>query len=603
MVSKSALGLYNYTEKIILLLLILYATLIYKPGQNYINSDGQGYYAYLPAIFIYNDLEYTFYDDIANQYYSGNRHPFRVEVNGSIANKTWPGLALLWLPFFLLAHVITLLAGMPPDGYSSIYQFSILIASYFYLYWGLYFLKKLLKKYTENYFILFITILLVVFATPLFNYAGKMPSFTHAYSFSIISFLLYKIKRFSETHHKKHILPLSTAFALIILLRPTNGLVILSIPFICENWNNTKQFFIALFKNVKPLLAAFILFLSLISIIPILYKLQVDEWLIWQYRDRANYEAKVGFNFTDPNFFNFLFSYRNGLFIYSPLLFIALGGLIPIFKSNKFKGTALLTALITVIYALSSWHSWYYGMSFGMRAMVDYLPYFSILLIALFSIPFKFKKSILALLSIIIIAFTLIQNYQYRNGIFHWIMNKEKYWDVFLKTDNKYNWYLNRKYDSYVTPDSLTNFILTKEPLFTFKNSFEYYSKTNDSIAYSGKKSLKPNHWHTFLFNRNVPQLTNSPNEIILTAQIYCYPLEYDLIKNHFKIIIKTSEKEIVNITSESQNLKYNQWNKINFTVLIEDFKQDSDKLQILIQTLENKAFLFDHFSFKIYPN
>ena len=85
---KRILELYRHSEKIILILVIIYSAMIYRPDQNYVNSDGQGYYAYLPAIFIYNDLDYTFYDDIANTYYSRNRHPFRVEVNGSTANKT-----------------------------------------------------------------------------------------------------------------------------------------------------------------------------------------------------------------------------------------------------------------------------------------------------------------------------------------------------------------------------------------------------------------------------------------------------------------------------------------------------------------------------------
>ena len=422
--------------------------------------------------------------------------------------------------------------GLPADGYSSVYQFSILIASFFYLFWGIHYLKKLLKKYTENHFILFITILLIVFATPLFHYAAKMPSFTHAYSFSLISFFLYNVKRFSETHLKKNLLPLAAAIALIILLRPTNGLVILSIPVICENWNNTKQFFIALFKNTKPLIAAFILFLSFLSIIPILYKLQVNEWFIWQYRDRANYEANVGFNFANPNLFNFLFSYRNGLFIYSPILFLALGGFIPMFKKKKFQATWLLIALIATTYILSSWHSWYYGMSFGMRAIVEYLPYFAILMVTLLSVSFKYKNTILIFSTTLFIAFTMVQNYQYRHSIFHWNMSKEKYWEVFIQTKKKYKWYLDRKYRSYEVTDSLLKVVKSKKVFSKLERSFENYGKTNNEISCSGYKSMIPNHWNTFLFNDSLKNYSYHDTLLTLAEEIQCYPFTNDLIKN-----------------------------------------------------------------------
>ena len=90
---------------------------------NYINSDGKGYYAYLTAIFIYQDLEYGFIDDYETKYYAPESYvDFRREVEGGIANITFVGLALFFLPFFLVAHIVSMVLGLPTDGYAPLYQ-------------------------------------------------------------------------------------------------------------------------------------------------------------------------------------------------------------------------------------------------------------------------------------------------------------------------------------------------------------------------------------------------------------------------------------------------------------------------------------------------
>jgi hypothetical protein len=94
-------------------------------------------------------------------------------------------------------------------------------------------------------------------------------------------------------------------------------------------------------------------------------------------------------------------------------------------------------------YVLSSWWSWQYGASYGLRAYIDYY--------AIFFIPFAFllnnlrfgTKTMIVALAGLTIPLNFIQTYQYKNYILHWSgMNKEKYWQVFLKTDKKYEGFL-----------------------------------------------------------------------------------------------------------------------------------------------------------------
>jgi hypothetical protein len=169
--------------------------------QRIIRSDGNGYYAYLTAVFIYQDLSYSFYDDILDEYYGGREQEYRIEINDRIINKNWPGVAFLWLPFFLLAHLFSWLFGLSTDGYGILYQYSLGIACLFYVYLGLLYLRKFLNIYNIQPYAIAITQAIIVFATPLLNYAVTNPVFTHAYSFTLIMFFLFYVKK--TTHHYK----------------------------------------------------------------------------------------------------------------------------------------------------------------------------------------------------------------------------------------------------------------------------------------------------------------------------------------------------------------------------------------------------------------
>ena len=157
--------------------------------QNVLKADAKGYYAYLPAVFIYKDLNFNFYEktEIRDAYDTNLIYDYRYNYKGHIIDKYFAGEAVLLMPFFLAAHFITLALGLPPDGYSRFYMISVTIASIFYLCLGLFFLKKTLKLFTINE----LTIMLVVVATALgsnlFYYSVAEPGMTHVFSFFLVS--------------------------------------------------------------------------------------------------------------------------------------------------------------------------------------------------------------------------------------------------------------------------------------------------------------------------------------------------------------------------------------------------------------------------------
>jgi hypothetical protein len=141
----------------------LWSNEVFTGNTKVITYDAYGYYVYLPAIFIHSDAqEYSFvedhfanYDISAKSYQVRNVKPdylFFTSQDEEVANEdlSFPiyniGLALLWLPFFLVAHMITLLLpAYPPDGMSFPYQVSVVVSSLVYMAIGFYFLKNVLQ--------------------------------------------------------------------------------------------------------------------------------------------------------------------------------------------------------------------------------------------------------------------------------------------------------------------------------------------------------------------------------------------------------------------------------------------------------------------------
>ena len=84
------------------------------------NYDGMGYYMYLPAIFIYNDItEYKWLDDVDKKYrIVGDEWKFQIskQENGNYVTKYLGGVSILQAPFFFAAHGYALMTHHPADG-------------------------------------------------------------------------------------------------------------------------------------------------------------------------------------------------------------------------------------------------------------------------------------------------------------------------------------------------------------------------------------------------------------------------------------------------------------------------------------------------------
>jgi hypothetical protein len=431
------------------LVILLYLTHLYTKDfssdyQKPINGDAKAYYAYLPAIFIYQDAEYNFVDAYEEKYYAkGHRKDFLNTIkNGRKVNKTFPGVAVLYLPFFLIAHFLASVFGADADGYSLVYQYLFDFGYWVYILLGaIYYLKvfRILKfKDKHIYFSLFVLIV----GTNVLFYSMVDQSVTHLFNFAMINGLVYHLLKFKRVGRLKHIYFSIALLVLIGITRPTNILVLLLIPIFISDRHFYVDYFGQLFKLKSVLLVGAII-LVIGSIPFLLWQWQTGNWIVYGYGDE-------GFDFKNPELINFLFSYTKGWFTYSPIALLILGlGLFYMFRLSVLKTFNSVVFYAISIYIFSSWWCWYYGAGMGQRVMIDHFILLGyLMIIALDRLPRLIKKVVI-FIYVILIVFNVVQTYQITTGIYPMgSPTKEVYWDNFLsltkkaKVYEKVNWKL-----------------------------------------------------------------------------------------------------------------------------------------------------------------
>jgi hypothetical protein len=429
----------KFTPEFILCGYILLFIFFKHPGVAWdrpINSDGKGYYAYLPAIFIYHDLNYKFVESYEEKYYPPDRSvfkEFRTEVDGKIINKCFPGLAILWLPFFLVAHLLSLWLGFPPDGYSLLYQYAISIAALFYLWLGCKFLMKLLKGFGASLKLMAFITFLIAAGTNIIYFTIVENSMSHVYSFAVITLFLYSSHPYLQRKEGKYFILSALLFALTVLIRPVNGLILLLLPllFLIPESSYVNRELRSVLRVTFPwhIVTGILLMLFLFSLQLILWHHKTSHWIVYQYGNEH-------FQFLHSHFLGILFSYNRGWFVYTPIAFVALIGFAGLWKTNRTAFYWILAFFVTFIYVASSWWMWYYASKCGQRIFIDIYAVIAILFVFLFRM-IRNKKAIFYPLSsilVVLVVFNIFQNYQHARFIFPATdITKEIYWDSFSR--------------------------------------------------------------------------------------------------------------------------------------------------------------------------
>jgi hypothetical protein len=476
-------------------------------------TDGQGYYAYLPAIFLYHDLQFEFVENINKTYYrNGKDARYVVRSERGNVNKYFVGTAVMQAPFFIGGCILSWIAGMPADGYSWPFQIMIGIAALVYLAGGLYLLGKLLLglKFTQSTTVL--TLVMVLFGTNLLYYSVYEPSMSHVYSFFTISWFLLSFSKLCHESTGGHMFSAAVALGLTVLIRPTNAIILLSVPVITSGVGGTIMLTKSLLQRWKALVFAISTLALIIALQPIIYFLQTGSPMVWSYEGE-------GFNFLTPAFKEVLFSYRKGLFIYCPILLLSIIGLGLGMRKDRGRYLWLLVFVIALTWLISSWWMWYYGGCYGHRAFIEFYPVFAIGIAASLKFaPKIFSRAIFPIIGAGLICVQLIQTYQYTKHIIPFDnMTKQKYWNLFLRTGDDLAWYYSgyEGQDAYTALDSL-QVTHTLEANLGWGNE----SQITDSEAYAGSRSARmtPDDQYGLTYKQAVGSLSLTPDAIRISG-------------------------------------------------------------------------------------
>lgn len=469
---------------------MLYIRLNERNRTRVIDSDGAGYYAYLPALFIYHDLEFKFCQEgqPSKVDFSAANHTLFMNrtAEGKLINKYFIGTAIAELPFFLVAYGTGSWFGYHINGYSFPFQLAIALAAMFYVLLGLDQIRKLLIKKGVSESVVAFLLLLIFLGTNLYHYTGAEPSMSHAYSFCFVALFLNQVYNAIHLQKRRSIAWSIILLAMIILIRPVNGVVLFAIPFIAGSWPALKSAFAFALKNVRIVSIGTIVAFALLFLQLLIYKLSVGKWLADSYSGEH-------IDLTNAHIHSVLFSWRKGFFVYTPLMIFAVAGFF--FLKSHFERFAFLAFWALNVWVISSWQTWMYGGCLGMRPMIDTYAVMAIPLAFFLQSATKkwFKLASLPVL-IFVVVLNLIQHYQYNIGILPYDeMTEEKYKKIFLKTSHLYSCiYDPGTLHSHELPQGSRKLDVRIRTYDEDSSSlFETYNGITTEKAFSGTKSVR----------------------------------------------------------------------------------------------------------------
>ena len=336
----------------------------YGSYQDVIWADAAGYHMYNPGLFLYGFEGDQFPDGVIAQV--GDGFEFH-ETTGRAVTKYTYGVAVMQMPFFLLAHAAAHAFDEPTTGYSRFYYWAVMFAAVFWGVFGLWFLKRFLKKYYSPGITLSVVFFTVV-ATNFYYYMVDDGGMSHAYSFFLFAMGLFYADRYYEKPDIRSLLGFALPLGLAIMIRPTAALFGLFILLYGISnraaFTQRIKFWLTHWKHAGLALLACAIF----WIPHLLYNHYVTgEWQLWTYHDEGFIYAG------NPKFAEVLFSPFSGAFPYVPALGLYLIALILMVFRKGSNGWQVLLVFLVATYLFASWHAWHFGSSFGQRSYVEYL--------------------------------------------------------------------------------------------------------------------------------------------------------------------------------------------------------------------------------------
>jgi hypothetical protein len=374
--------------------------------------------------------------------------PPYLPVNERKVNTYTMGMATTYLPGIAIGYVITEIKGTNHDfGRNLYYQHILFYLGLVYALAGFLFLRKILLKWC-NEWVAALTIAILFFGTNLYYYINNEPLMSHAVNFGLITGFIFYVLQLIEKPRLFTSVKAGIFLGLLSLIRPVNIILVIFPLIYLFSHLGSKQTLAYLKSNGKLVLP--MIGMVVLAFIPqmVYWHQHTGEWLYYSYTDQK-------FFFSRPAIAPFLFSFRKGWLIYTPMMLFIIPGAIVCFKKHKALFWTILIFSALNIYILSSWWCWWYGGSFGMRPMIDSYGILGIWIALFFQYLFNKSKILLGVFIMITGFFVYLNLFQTRQAKIAYIhydsMTRAAYWKIFLNEHGRKK-YSDEQWETLLSP-------------------------------------------------------------------------------------------------------------------------------------------------------
>lgn len=575
--------------------------------------DVYGYYLYLPATFIYHDLplrnENKWLEETNSKYYmTPNFYQAHKQENGNQVIIFPMGWAIAYSPAFFCAHVYAKLSGYPADGFSPPYQWALYFMSLLYMIIGVFLLRKILLHFFNDK-LSAITLALIVVGTNYFFQAGIDPTMPHNMLFTLNCAIIWFTIKFYEQLKIKHAVTLGLLLGWAILCRPTEILWAL-LPLLWGVYNKeTIKAKIIFIKTNFKLIFILVLTILITGFIQMIYwKYVTGNWF--------SYNRGEKLSFTDPYTLQFLFSYKKGWLLYTPMIIFAIIGFYNLYKNKRELFFPFLLFCLLNVYILSCWEAWWYGETFSQRPVVEMyglmalpLGYFVFDLMRKKFLKRIFVFSVLSL----VLLLNLFQIWQFCNGIISTErMTKKYYWSVFLKTSvppeaSQYLEVYRPPWDNEHFTDDVSRYYKKEILNFDFENYNLEDKKQNviDTFGYESKKCFMLDEKMQFSpsFSEKYYSITGK-TYLWVKASVKVFPAVGASLNGPSLVITLNSKGTVYKYNATGINkegVKAGQWNTIEVEYMTPYVRHAYDHLEIYVWNNSNSQIFIDDLKAEVY--
>ncbi len=358
-------------------------TFFFFTGKSRFTLDGwddQHYYVYARSLAVDGDLDFANeYERLYGNSSAGDSPELVVPLTatGMRRNRYAAGMPLLLVPTLVLAHGVTWLvnrvfhAGLAYDGWSPVYVYLYCLGSITIAWIGISLVvTRILRSHVDMLPAAW-ALFALFWGTNLFYYVIFQPGMVHAVSIGLAGAYFYILWDERLRRNPVGVTVAGLLNGLLAAVRYTDLLIGLAyaVQAVFDSIGDVSR------RGRRPAVLFFVR--AAIYGVGVLIGF-LPQFLVWRVIEGkwvANTYGGYGFAWTQPAVIQSLFSTRNSLFLYSPIVLLGLAGLF--FGVRRGHAAVVVGGaafMLTLLYVNASWCSWWFGASFGARAMLACWP-------------------------------------------------------------------------------------------------------------------------------------------------------------------------------------------------------------------------------------